>query len=104
MSDRLKALEILEKLTDPNQGGYNHEEILDYVIKNFLPGHIALEAMESAQVEFPLPFDDDADEVEEDEDDKECPECMGNLIIDYDYDYDTASKIYKCEDCGNTFS
>ena len=99
MSDRLKALELLEQLTN-DDNGYTHEEILEYVIKNFLPGHTALECMEAAILEFPV-FEEE-DEEEEDESD-ECPECMSTDHSDLDFDYDTGRKQYKCDDCGTEF-
>ena len=98
MSDRLKALELLEQLTN-DDNGYTHEEILEYVIKNFLPGHTALECMEAAILEFPV-FEEEEDE--EDESD-ECPECMSTDHSDLDFDYDTGRKQYKCDDCGTEF-
>lgn len=100
MSDRLKALELLEKLTN-DENGYTHEEILEYVIKNFLPAHTALECMEAAISEFPV-FEDEEDEEEEENED-ECPECMGTAISGWDFDYNTGKKIYKCNDCGIGF-
>jgi len=100
MSDRLKALELLEQLTN-DENGYTHEEILEYVIKNFLPAHTALECMEASVKEFPL-FEDDEDE-EEGEDELECPECMSTDITGWNFDYDTGRKEYKCTDCGEQF-
>ena len=47
MSERVKALELLEKLTN-DDNGHKHDEILEYVIKNFLSGYRALECMEAA--------------------------------------------------------
>lgn len=100
MSDRLKALELLEQLTN-DDNGYTHEEILEYVIKNFLSGHTALECMEAAILEFPV-FEEEEGEEDEEESD-ECPECMSTDHSDWDFDYDTGRKQYKCDDCGTEF-
>lgn len=102
MSDRLKALELLEQLTN-DDNGYTHEEILEYVIKNFLPAHTALECMEAAISEFPVFEEEEDQEEEEEEEENECPECMSTDISDWDFDYDTGRKEYKCNDCGEIF-
>jgi len=100
MSERLKALELLEQLTDFDTHGVSHEEILEYLIKNFLSGDKALECMEAAKEELAI-FIDEEEEEEAEED--ECPNCMSTDISDWDFDYDTGTKIYKCADCGDEF-
>ena len=100
MSERIKALDLLEQLTN-DDNGHKHEDILEYIIKNFLSGDRALECMEAAAEEFGV-FEEDEDAEEEAEED-ECPNCMSTDISDWDFDYDTGTKIYKCADCDNEF-
>ena len=101
MSERVKALELLEKLTN-DDNGHKHDEILEYVIKNFLSGDRALECMEAAAEEFGV-FPYCTEDAEEEEEEDECPNCMSTDISDCDFDYDTGSKEYKCNDCGEQF-
>ena len=102
MSERVKAVELLEKITDFDNNGVSHEEILEYLIKNFLSGDKALECMEAAAEEFNTFIDEEEDAEDEAEED-ECPNCMSTDISDWDFDYDTGAKIYKCADCDNEF-
>lgn len=101
MSERVKALEILEKITDFDNNGVSHEEVLEYLIKNYLSGDRALECMEAAAEEFNTLMDDEDDEEEAEED--ECPDCKSTDIYGWSFDYDTGDKIYKCSECGNEF-
>lgn len=64
MTNRVKAVEILEKITDFDNNGCSHQEILEYLIKNFLSGDESLACMQAAEKEF---FQlDEADETIED--------------------------------------
>ena len=65
MSERVKALELLEKITDFDNNGVSHEEVLEYLIKNFLSGDRALECMEAAAEEFNTFIDEEEDAEEE---------------------------------------
>ena len=94
MSNRIKAVEILEKITDFDNNGCSHEEILEYLIKNFLPGDQALECMLAAEKEF-FQLDETCGE--------ECPDCGSDQVVDWEFDYDYADMIFKCEDCGCEF-
>jgi hypothetical protein len=104
MSERLKALELLEKITDFDNNGVSHEEILEYLIKNFLSGDRALECMEAAAEEFNTFIDEEDDDSDDDvEEILECPNCMSSDInLTWDFDYDTADSVSKCNDCEHT--
>ena len=95
MSNRVKAVEILEKITDFDNNGCSHQEILEYLIKNFLSGEQALECMQAAEREF---F-----QLDEETDEDECPECGSTHTVDWDFDYAHAQKVFKCKDCGLEF-
>ena len=95
MSERVKALELLEKITDFDNNGVSHEEVLEYLIKNYLSGDKALECMEAAAEEFDTLIDEEEDDDEEEAEEDECPNCMSTNISDWDFDYDTGSKIKK---------
>jgi len=103
MSERVKALELLEKITDFDNNGVSHEEILEYLIKNFLSGDRALECMEAAAEEFNTFIDEEDEDSDDDvEEILECPNCMSSDInLTWDFDYDTGN-IYKCNDCEHT--
>jgi DNA-directed RNA polymerase subunit RPC12/RpoP len=101
MSERLEAIELLETLTN-DDNGYTHKEILEFIIKNFLSGDKALACMKGAVDEFPLFEDEDSIFDEEKEDEMECPNCMsidfviGNITEEGNF-------IYKCNDCEEEF-
>jgi hypothetical protein len=104
MSERVKALELLEKITDFDNNGVSHEELLEYLIKNFLSGDRALECMEAAAEEFNTFIDEeDGDSDDDVEEILECPNCMSSGInLTWDFIYDTGDSISKCNDCGHT--
>lgn len=66
LTDREKAIAIMETLTNESNG-YTHQELLEHVIGNYLNGEKALAAMKDCIDEFPSADFDDF--TEEDEDD-----------------------------------
>jgi hypothetical protein len=62
MTDRVKAVEMLEEITDFDNNGVSHEAVLIYLIKNFLPGDQALECIEAAKKELYFLDEDEEDE------------------------------------------